>query len=61
MLTLVRLGIVLSLMQSRCTVCIDVRQALKSFWTHPRELIGDVGHVESCYSLFGDSLSVGAR
>jgi hypothetical protein len=61
MLTLVRLGIVLSLMQSRCTVCIDVRQALKSFWTHPMELQGDVGHVESCYSLFGDSLSVGAR
>jgi hypothetical protein len=61
MLTSVRLGIVLSLMQCRCTVCIDVRQALKSFWTHPMELIGDVGHVESCYSLFGDSLSVGAR
>jgi hypothetical protein len=25
------------------------------------ELLGDVGHVESCFSLFGDSVSVGAR
>jgi len=24
-------------------------------------LLGDVGHVESCFSLFGDSVSVGAR
>jgi hypothetical protein len=28
---------------------------------HPMELLGDVGHVESRYSLFGDSVSVGAR
>jgi hypothetical protein len=25
------------------------------------ELLGDMGNVESCYSLFGDSVSVGAR
>jgi hypothetical protein len=25
------------------------------------ELLGEVGHVESRYSLFGDSVSVGAR
>jgi hypothetical protein len=25
------------------------------------KLIGDVGHVESCFGLFGDSDSVGAR
>jgi hypothetical protein len=25
------------------------------------ELIGDVGHVESCFDLFWDSVSVGAR
>jgi hypothetical protein len=25
------------------------------------ELLGDVGHVESHFSLFGDSVSVGAR
>jgi hypothetical protein len=25
------------------------------------ELLGDVGHVESCFTLFRDSVSVGAR
>ena len=25
------------------------------------ELLGDVGHVESCFFPFGDSVSVGAR
>jgi hypothetical protein len=25
------------------------------------ELLGDVGHVECCFSPFGDSVSVGAR
>jgi hypothetical protein len=25
------------------------------------ELLGDVGHVESCFGLFGDSVSVSAR
>jgi hypothetical protein len=25
------------------------------------DLLGDVGHVESRFSLFGDSVSVGAR
>ena len=33
----------------------------KSFWTHLMELLGDVGHVESHFGLFGDGLSVGAR
>ena len=28
---------------------------------HPMELLGDVGHVESHFFLFGDSVSVGAR
>jgi hypothetical protein len=27
---------------------------------HLIELLGDMGHVESCFSLFGDSASVGA-
>jgi hypothetical protein len=26
---------------------------------HPMDLLGDVGHVESWFSLFGDSLNVG--
>jgi hypothetical protein len=25
------------------------------------KLLGDVGHVESCFGLFGDNVSVGAR
>jgi hypothetical protein len=28
---------------------------------NPMELLGDVGHVESCFSLIGDSVSAGAR
>jgi hypothetical protein len=33
----------------------------KSFWMQPTELLGYVGHVESCFAPFGDSVSVGAR
>ena len=39
---------------------LDVPYAHKSFWTHPMELLGDVGHAESHFFLFGDSVSVGA-
>ena len=28
---------------------------------HPMELIGDVGHVESHFGPFGDSVNLGAR
>jgi hypothetical protein len=31
------------------------------FWTHLIENLGDVGHVEFYFSLFGDIVSVGAR
>jgi hypothetical protein len=34
---------------------------LKSFWTKPMELLGDVAHVESCFGPFSGSVSVGAR
>jgi hypothetical protein len=33
----------------------------KSFWTHPIELLGDVGHVDSHFGPFGDSFKIGAR
>jgi hypothetical protein len=36
----------------------NVPQAPKSVWTHPMELLGDMGHVESRFVLFGDSVSV---
>jgi hypothetical protein len=39
----------------------NVPWAWKSFWTHLMELLGDVGHVESCFGPFGDGVSVGAR
>jgi hypothetical protein len=28
---------------------------------HPMELLGDVGHVESRFGLFGNGVSAGAR
>ena len=48
-------------MQDRCTVAPNVPLAKKSFWTHPMELQGDVGNVESLFASFGDSVGVGAR
>ena len=39
----------------------NVPQARKSFWMQPMELLGEVGHVEPRFDLFGDSVSVGAR
>ena len=32
----------------------------KSFWTHPMELLADMGHVESSFGLFGHGVSVSA-
>jgi hypothetical protein len=37
---------------------LNVPQAQKSFWTHPMELLGDVGLVEFHFDPFGDSVSV---
>ena len=52
----------LILTQDRCTVCVErTIGSEKSFWMHPMELLGDVGHVEAHFFLFGDSVSVGAR
>jgi hypothetical protein len=39
---------------------LDIPQAQKSFWTHPIEHIDDVGHVESHFSPFRHSVSIGA-
>jgi hypothetical protein len=38
----------------------NVSHAHKSFWTHPMKLLDDVRHVESCFGLLGDNVSVGA-
>ena len=42
-------------------VCGERTIGLQSFKTHPMELLGDVGHVESYFGPFGDCVSVGAR
>jgi hypothetical protein len=47
--------------QDRCTVCAKGTIGLEIILTHPKELLGDVGHVESHFSPFGDSVSVGTR
>ena len=55
------LGNVLILTQDRCTVCVKRTRGPKIVWMHPMELLGDMGHVESHFFLFGDSVSVGVR
>jgi hypothetical protein len=56
----VHLEMVLELVEDRCTVCAKHTIAQESFWTHPMVLLGDMGHVESCFGLFGDCVSVAA-
>jgi hypothetical protein len=36
-------------------------QAQKTFWMHMMELLGDLGHMESRFGLFGDSANLDAR
>jgi hypothetical protein len=54
------LEIVLIFTQDRRTVCAESTIAQKLFWTHPTELLGDMGHVESHFGPFGDDVCVGA-
>ena len=56
-----RLAIVLILMQDRCTVYVERTIGLDIVLDAPMELQGDVGHAESLFIPFGDSVSVGAR
>jgi hypothetical protein len=53
--------IVLILMQDRCTVYAECTIGLEIVLDALMELLGDVGHVESHFSLFGDSVRLGAR
>ena len=55
------LEIVLILTQDRSTVCDERTIGSETLLTHPMELVGDVGHVESCFFPFGYSVSVAAR
>ena len=56
----VRVEIVVILMQVRCSVCAKHTIGSKIILDAPMELICDVGHVESHFGLFGDSVRVGA-
>ena len=48
-------------MQDSYTVSVERAVGTEIIWTHLMELLGDTGHVESHFFLFGDSVSVGAR
>jgi hypothetical protein len=62
MWTLISVQTVLVSVHDRCTVCAKITKGLeKSFWTHMMELLGDVGHVESHFGSFGDSVTLDAR
>ena len=52
--------IVLILMQDRCTVCVERTIGSEIILDVPDELLGDVGHLESRFFPFGDTISVGA-
>ena len=53
--------IVLTLTHDRCTVCVERTIGSKIILDAPDRLLGDMGHVESLFFPFGDSVSVGAR
>jgi hypothetical protein len=55
------LAIVLILTQDRCMVCAERTIGSEIILDTPMELLGYVGHVESHFSPFEDSVSVGAR
>ena len=47
--------------QDRCMVCANNTIGSKIILEEPVELIGDLGHVESHFGPFGDSVSVSER
>jgi hypothetical protein len=57
----VRLEIVPILTQDRCTVCNERTIGSQIVFDAPDGLVSDIGRVDSCFSPFGDSVSVSAR
>jgi hypothetical protein len=57
---LVRLKIVQILTQDRCTVCTERTTGSKIILDRPDRTLLYVGHVESHFGLFGDSVNIGA-
>jgi hypothetical protein len=60
-LVLDHLETMLILAQDRCTVSANCTRAWNSFWSHPMELLGDVGQMEARFCLFGDNVNLEAR
>ena len=56
----VRVEIVVILTQDRCSVCAEHTIGSEIILDAPMEPICEVGHVESHFGLFGDSVGVGA-
>jgi hypothetical protein len=61
MLFLVCLEIVLFLTQDRCTVCAEHTIGSEIVLDAPDDILGEIGHVESHFNPFGDSVTVSAR
>ena len=59
-LILVHSETVLVFVPDRCTVCVERTIGSEIILDVPDELLGDVGHLESRFFLFGDSVSFGA-
>ena len=57
----VRLETVLVSVRDRCTVCAKNTIGSKIILEEQVKLLGDVGHVESHFGLFGGSVSVSER
>jgi hypothetical protein len=55
-----RLEILLILMQDGCTICVE-HTAGSDIILDVTDILGDVGHMESIFGTFGDSVSIGAR
>ena len=47
--------------QDRSTVCAEHTIGSEISLVHLMVLLGDVGEVEACFSLFGDSVNLEAR
>ena len=60
-LILLSLEIVLISVQDMCTVCDECTMGIEIILAVPDGTLGDVGQVESHFSLFGDSVNLSAR
>jgi hypothetical protein len=57
----VHMEILQILTQHRCMLCAERTTSSKTVLDGPDVTLGDLGHVDSRFGLFGDSVSVSAR